>query len=68
MFTSRVNYPDRTAFIISKQQLISEIVNQGLRNFHIFLVGADLIQQPHVTVCRGMSFHDTAVRICREML
>jgi hypothetical protein len=63
-----VSYPDRTAFIISNPQLITEILNRKSGIFRIFLVGANQVAHPSVTACPGMSFHDTAVRICREML
>jgi hypothetical protein len=68
VLTRCVSYPDRTAFIISNPQSIAEILNQKPSAFRIFLVGANQVKHANVTVCGGMSFHDTAVRICQEML
>jgi len=63
-----MSYPERTAFIISNPQFITEILNQRPAIFHIFLVGTKQVKHRNVTACLDMSFHDTAVRICREML
>jgi hypothetical protein len=63
-----MSYPDRTAFIISNPQSIAEILNRKPAIFRIFLVGANQVNHPSVMACHGMSFHDTAVRICQEML
>lgn len=68
MLTRRVSYPDRTAFLISKPHFIAEILNRKPAIFRIFLVGATQVKHPNVTAFAGMSFHDTAVRICQEML
>ncbi len=63
-----MSYPERTAFIVSNPRFIAEILNQKPAVFHIFLVGPQQIQNVNVTPCPDMSFHDTAVQICREML
>jgi hypothetical protein len=63
-----VSYPDRTAFIISNPQLVAEVMKRKPAKFRIFLVGGNHVRHAHITSCHGLSFHDTAIRICRGML
>ena len=63
-----MKYPDRTAFIISNPQLITEILNGKPAISQIFLVGGAQVKHANVTVYAGRSFHDTALLICQEML
>jgi hypothetical protein len=63
-----VEYFNRTAFIISDQKFIAEILSNRLAIFHIFLIGEHQVQHQNITVCKAGSFHDTAVMICQGML